>query len=151
MVRRTRSSIMKYYGKDLNKARVKIPGCPSPKPIYYYFDKNLDNIFNRTLKLIINEFNYSRYTSLLYLKKDLNPLEKASQRNMGKFMKILLLKRLESSFHAFKNSVNRFILSYTRFIGEYKKGNVYVSKKDINKIFELLESDNDHCNTKFNY
>ena len=50
-----------------------------------------------------------------------------------------------------KNSVDRFILSYTRFIGEYKKGNVYVSKKDINKIFELLESDDDDCNSKFNY
>ena len=66
-------------------------------------------------------------------------------------MKILLLKRLESNFHAFKNSIDRFILSYTRFIGEYKKGNVYVSKKHINKIFELLESDNVCSYTKFDY
>ena len=88
--------------KILKKQGLKFPDVEDPEPIYYYFDKNLDNIFNRTLELIINEFNYSRYTSLLYLKKDLNPLVKASQRNMGKFMKILLLKRLESSFHAFK-------------------------------------------------
>lgn len=143
MVRRTRSSIVKYYEKDLEKQGLKFPDVEDPEPIYYHFDEKLDEIFNKTLVLIIKEFNYSRYTPLLYLKRDLNPLEKASQKNMGKFMKILLSKRLESSFHAFKNSIDRFILSYTRFIGEYKKGKVYVSKKDINKIFELLERDDD--------
>lgn len=143
MVRRTRTSIIKYYGKDLEKQGLKFPDVEDPEPIYYHFDEKLDNIFNRTLALIIREFSYSRYTPLLYLKRDLTPLEKVSQRNMGRFMKILLSKRLESSFYAFKNSIDRFILSYTRFIGEYKKGNVYVSKKDINKIFELLENDDD--------
>jgi len=54
-------------------------------------------------------------------------------------MKILLVKRLESSFHAFKNTINRFMDSYKRFIEELDKGKVYVSKKHINKIFELLE------------
>ena len=60
-------------------------------------------------------------------------------------MKILLVKRLESSFYAFKNSVNRFIGSYERFIKEFEKGNVYLSKKYTNKIFELLEDDNDEA------
>jgi len=60
-------------------------------------------------------------------------------------MKTLLLKRLESSFFAFKKSIGRFIQSYTRFIEEYKKGCVYVSKKHINKIFELLENDDDEA------
>lgn len=145
MVRRTRTSIMKYYGKDLEKQGLKFPDVEDPEPIYYHFDEKLDDIFTRTLKLIIAEFGYSRYTPLLYLKRELSPLEKASQRNMGRFMKILLSKRLESSFHAFKNSIHRFILSYTHFIGEYKKGNVYVSKKHINKIFELLENDDDEA------
>ena len=48
---------------------------------------------------------------------------------MGKFMKILLIKRLESSFHAFRNSLGRFIHSYESFISEVNNGNVYVSKK----------------------
>jgi superfamily II DNA/RNA helicase len=62
---------------------------------------------------------------------------------MGKFMKILLIKRLESSFFAFRNSIGRFINSYKLFIREFKKGNVYISKDFTNKIFEYLESDND--------
>ena len=31
-------------------------------------------------------------------------------------MKVLLIKRLESSFHAFRNSIGRFINSYERYI-----------------------------------
>jgi superfamily II DNA/RNA helicase len=64
---------------------------------------------------------------------------------MRKFMKILLVKRLESSFHAFKKSLERFIKSYEQFLHEYQKGNVYVSKKYTNKLFELLEYDNDEA------
>lgn len=141
MVRRTRSSIVKYYGEDLERQGLKFPDVEDPIPIYYHFDSDLDFIFDRTLHLITNEFYYSRYTPLLYLKRKLTPIESVSQRNMGKFMKILLLKRLESSFFAFKQSVKRFIYSYENFIHHYRKGNVYVSKKHINKVFEFLEND----------
>src|SRR4030042_1899517 len=82
---------------------------------------------------------------LLYYKGGLDQLEEQSQRNMGKFMKILLVKRLESSFYAFRNSIDRFIYSYEMFIKEFEKGNVFVSKKYTNKIFEFLESDDDEA------
>jgi superfamily II DNA or RNA helicase len=142
MVRRTRNSITKYYGQDLEKQGLKFPEVVDPKPIFYQFTEKTDKIFNKTLELIIRDFTYSRYTPLLYLKKGVSQPEELSQQNMGKFMKILLLKRLESSFFAFKQSVHRFIHSYRRFIEEYNKGRVFVSKKHINKIFEFLE-DND--------
>lgn len=64
---------------------------------------------------------------------------------MGKFMKTLLIKRLESSFYAFKNSIDRFIHSYKMFLDAFNEGYVYVSKKYINKIFEFLENDNDEA------
>jgi len=56
-------------------------------------------------------------------------------------MKILMVKRLESSFQAFRLTLDRFINSYDRVIIEFYKGTVYISKKHINKIFELLEDD----------
>lgn len=143
MVRRTRSNIIKYYSKDFKKQNLKFPDVDDPNPILYHFDEDLDKIFNRTLELIVKEFAYARYTPLLYLKEGISQPEELAQRNMGGFMKILLLKRLESSFFAFKKSVGRFIRSYERFLAEYKRGNVYVSKKHINKIFELLENDNE--------
>jgi len=145
MVRRTRSNIIKYYSKDFKKQNLKFPDVDDPNPILYHFDEDLDKIFDKTVELIVKEFNYARYTPLLYLKEDfkISQPEELAQRNMGRFMKILLLKRLESSFFAFKKSVGRFIYSYERFLDEYKRGNVYVSKKHINKIFELLENDDE--------
>ena len=82
---------------------------------------------------------------MLYYQGKVDQLEKQSQRNMGRFMKILLVKRLESSFFAFRNSVDRFLHSYEMFIKEFDNGNVYVSKKHTNKIFELLENDDDEA------
>lgn len=82
---------------------------------------------------------------MLYYEGKISQPEELSQKNMGKFMKILLVKRLESSFFAFKNSVDRFLRSYEMFIKELDNGNVYVSKKHTNKIFELLESDDDEA------
>lgn len=57
-------------------------------------------------------------------------------------MKILMVKRLESSFHAFRLTLDRFMRSYERVIEEFHKGHVYISKKHINKVFDLLETDN---------
>lgn len=143
MVRRTRTEIQNYFSHDLQKNNIKFPDIQDPKPFYYQLNDKEDQIFMETIEMITKDFKYSRYTPLLYLTKEITALEKQSQINMGKFMKILLVKRLESSFYAFKNSIDRFIKSYEMFIKEYQRGNVYVSRKHINKIFELLEQGDD--------
>ncbi|MBD3330581.1 helicase, partial [Candidatus Peregrinibacteria bacterium] len=143
MIRRTRTEISKYYEKDLAAQKLKFPEVTDPKPFFYEFDEYENKIFSKTLKLFNNEFKYARYTPMLYYKGDLTQPEELAQRNMGKFMKILLIKRLESSFYAFKQSIERFIWSYEHFIAEFEKGNVYTSKKHSNKIFEFLENEDD--------
>jgi len=143
MVRRTRSEIVKYFSKDIREQGLKFPEVKKPEPLFYELDDKEDEIFNKTIDLIANRFKYARYTPMLYYTGKINRLEEQSQRNMGRFMKVLLVKRLESSFFAFRNSVDRFIHSYEMFIRELENGNVYVSKKHINKIFELLENDDD--------
>ncbi len=145
MVRRTRTEIIRYFGQDLQAQGFKFPEVNNPEPLFYELNEQEDAIFTTTIELISQKFSYARYTPLLYSKKELDQLEKQSQRNMGKFMKILLVKRLESSFFAFKNSIDRFIHSYELFIAEFEKGHVYLSKKHINKIFELLENDDDEA------
>jgi superfamily II DNA/RNA helicase/HKD family nuclease len=146
MVRRTRNEIVKYFEDDLKKQDLKFPDVADPKQVLYEFDTKLDKIFTETIKLATStDFKYARYTSLLYLKAGITQPEQLSQINMGKFMKILLVKRLESSFFAFKNTLGRFIKSYETFIREYDKGRVFVSKKHINKIFELLENDDEEA------
>ncbi len=143
MVRRTRKEIEKYFSEDLKKNKIKFPEVEDPKPFYYQLNDKEDEIFMKTVRMITQDFKYARYTPLLYLIRGISALEAQAQRNMGGFMKVLLVKRLESSFYAFRKSIDRFIKSYEMFIKEYEKGNVYVSKKYINKIFELLEQGDD--------
>ena len=147
MVRRTRSEIEKYFTNDTKKQKLRFPEVENPIPFYYQLNNEEDKIFNETIALITQNFKYARYTPLLplYYKGEVSQPEELSQKNMGKFMKILLVKRLESSFYAFRNSIGRFIHSYEMFIKEFNKGNIYVSKKYINKIFELLENDDDEA------
>lgn len=145
MVRRTRTEIEKYFRKDIEEQGLKFPRVEKPFPLFYKLNDKEDEIFNKTIELIAKEFIYARYTPMLYYKGKINQLEEQSQRNMGRFMKILLVKRLESSFFAFQKSVERFLHSYEMFLQELNNGFVYVSAKHINKIFELLENDDDEA------
>ena len=145
IVRRTRTEITKYFAKDLKDQKLKFPEVADPEPVFYELDKNEDYVFSETIKLIVNDFKYARYTPLLSLKEDITQPEEQAQKNMRKFMKILLVKRLESSFHAFSLSLARFIHSYEMFLAEFNNGNVYVSKKYTEKLFEMLENDDDEA------
>ena len=145
MVRRTRTEIEKYFDKDIKSQDLKFPDVEKPVPLFYELNDTEDEIFNKTIELIAKKFKYARYMPMIYYEGEVDQLEKQSQRNMGRFMKILLVKRLESSFFAFKNSVDRFLRSYEMFIKEFDNRNVYVSKKHTNKIFELLENDDDEA------
>lgn len=138
MVRRTRSEIARYYAKDIHERGLAFPSVGEPQRITYRFDDELDRIFNRTIELL-KTFRYARYMPLLYLRKELSILEQQSQRNVGGFMKGVLVKRLESSFFAFRRSLSRFIESYERFIEMLQGGTVLVSKR-VN-VYDLLEED----------
>jgi len=139
MVRRTRQEIRKYFTRDLENRKFKFPEVSKPNKVFYEFDEETEIIFNKTIEKI-KQFRYARYTPILYLKHP-DPEEKVGQRNLRRFMKVLLVKRLESSFFAFKNTLDRFISSYELFINMCEGGTVYLSKKYTNKIFELLDND----------
>jgi superfamily II DNA/RNA helicase len=141
MVRRTRKEIQKYYAKDLKAQKMSFPDIADPKPIFYELDEKENEIFFKTIKIITTKFKYSRYTPLLYHDGPLGA-DKQRQQNMMKFMRMLLVKRLESSFYAFTQSVDRFVISYEKFIDEFNNGYVYVSKKHIRKIFDYIDSGN---------
>ncbi len=142
MIRRTRTEIERYYGEDMRQQGIKFPEVKDPEPLFYKFSKQENGIFDETVRLLVSEFKYSRYRPLTYYRGKRAEQEIQSQRNLAKFMKILMIKRLESSFHAFRLTLDRFIRSYERVIDELRNGNVYISKKHINKIFEALEEDN---------
>ncbi|MBO5462943.1 MAG: helicase [Clostridia bacterium] len=151
MIRRTRGEVQQYYKDDLEKQGLRFPAAGSPEKIIYEFDDKTDEAFTETIAAI-KDFGYARYTPLLFLKdkKKYSQLL-ISQRNMGGFMKGILIKRLESSFYAFSMTLGRFIESYEKFIEMVKSGKVYISKKvnvydlldngDIKKLMYLIEQE----------
>ncbi|WP_165021120.1 helicase-related protein [Dysgonomonas sp. ZJ279] len=141
MVRRTRTDVMTYFKKDIQMQGLTFPEMDNPQKIVYEYKGELEIIFNKTINKL-QEFTYARYTPLLYYigNKALSEFERQQQRNVGGFMKGILVKRLESSFHAFRQSVDRFITSYEKFIQMYQAGTVYISKKV--DVYDLIESDN---------
>lgn len=142
MVRRTRKDVMTYFKADMNKQGLKFPDLDNPQKIVYEYKGELEDIFKETI-IKLHEFTYARYTPLLYYigNKTLSEFEKQQQKNVGGFMKGILVKRLESSFHAFRQSVDRFIISYEKFINMYQTQKfIYISKKI--DVYDLLETDN---------
>ncbi|MBE6054289.1 MAG: helicase [Clostridium sartagoforme] len=151
MVRRTRKDIIENYSDDVQKQGLRFPELDAPRKLIYEFDTKTDELFNETL-IGIKKMKYARYSPLTYLK---NPTKAQKslmigQMNMEGFMRSMLGKRLESSFHAFKNTLKRFKESYERFITMYEDGVIWISKKNINDyidagdeeaLFDLFEQD----------
>lgn len=142
MVRRTYSEVVRYFAKDLANQKLKFPEVDDPEPVFYKLNDKEDATFNKTIELAAREFKYARYTPMLYYTGKITRPEELAQKNLGKFMKILLLKRLESSFYVFQNTLCRFIVSYENFLREFEKGDVYVSRKYTDKVFESPGNDN---------
>lgn len=145
MVRRTRTEIEKYFPADVEKQKLKFPEIQNPTPLYYELNNEEDAVFNESIRLITQQSKYVRYTPLLYYKDEISQIERLSQKNLASLMKVLLVKRLESSFHAFRCTIDRFIHSYEMFIKTFDEGSVYVSKKYAQKIFDLLEEGDDEA------
>ena len=141
MVRRTRSSITKYYSEDLEKQGLRFPEVADPFALCYNFDEGMDEVFNHTIERIVKEFRYARYKPLMYLRKRDIQME-TGQKNMVTFMRVMLLKRLESSFFAFKKSLARMITSYEAFLKMYHAGIVYTGDGSVKNLIDLLEEEN---------
>ncbi len=131
VVRRTRTDIMTYYKNDAEG--VKFPAVKGPNPLKYEMDEGLAKLFFETMEKIApfdtvtreflfteNSLSFYRYRAIEYLvsKEHRDLYQKRSvtvegtSRRLARIMQILLIKRLESSFSAFKTSL-RNLQRYT--------------------------------------
>ncbi|MBA4719470.1 MAG: helicase [Nitrosopumilus sp.] len=122
MVRRTRTDLLgnERYKEDLIKHNVVFPETTPPKPIYYQLEQSLENLYDATIKKIDNPQQktsgllHTRYRALHYLKPKLKQQYTRADfiaERLVAIMKTLLLKRMDSSFYAFKQTLKRFIKS----------------------------------------
>lgn len=147
IVRRTRKEIEDYYQDDMKKEGIRFPKVNDPQPVFYQLNMIENKIFNHTIDIITKRIKYARYQPIKYYTGEQPEIQSLlqSEHNLVGFMKTMLVKRLESSFYAFKKSVNRFIRIHESFIQGMEKGDVFTSKKYYAKLMEALESDNDEA------
>lgn len=146
MVRRTRREIEKYYADDLKTQKIWFPKISDPTPLLYQLNQTENAVFMQSLQRITSaDFHWARYQALHpdYYTGDMEDRAVQGQRNLAKFMKILLVKRLESSFDAFRQTLDRFITSHKLVLQAFDSGVVYVSKKYSHKVLEFMEDGDD--------
>ena len=143
MIRRTRSSISEYYKEDLKKNNMEFPHVNKPEAIIYEFDKYINEVFDETLVLINKNLTYAKYRPLA-AEYQVNPDSRYfnSQKNMANFIKILLIKRLESGSYAFKKSIQNSINIHENALKALlEKGEFYTSRDYARKLASLIEED----------
>jgi superfamily II DNA or RNA helicase len=146
MVRRTRREIEEFYGEDLKRQKIWFPKVNDPIPLLYQLSKTESTVFTSTLESITSsDFHYARYQPLnpLYYAGTVQDNAVQGQRNLATFMKVLLVKRLESSFHAFQETLRRFVKSHQLVLQAFDDGFVYTSRKHSHKVLEFLEECDD--------
>lgn len=148
MVRRTRTDIqtIKRYSDDIKEQGLSIPKINEVEELEYLLDDALTQIFYSSVEILTEKLTYARYKALANLSKEARLqfgdmqegfLEMSSQ-NLAVMMQTMLIKRLESSFYAFKSTINKQKNNLDRFIKMFEAGAVLIPNTKIN-LFEILD------------
>jgi len=152
MVRRTRYDILNQYGEPDSSGRLYIELNEEKKyfpkrilrTIEYFIERIYGAGFYSEIVNILKDLNYSRYSLGNYLiPKYMTQSEYSNLSTIGNnlrgLMKSLLLKRLESSIFAFRETLKRTLNSYNNFLGLINEGKVVMGKK----VDQLLREEDD--------
>jgi superfamily II DNA/RNA helicase len=131
-VRRTRHNIWndEFYRKDLEDQDIKFPDILPPKDLTYQLSPSLSELFYNTLNVLTHNLNYARYRAVEFLSdehsnKFKNPVNIGE--NLAGIYRVHMVKRLESSFSAFKCSLNTFLTITEGMIKMFADGKIIVA------------------------
>lgn len=134
-VRRTRSDLKAHfqYTSDLDAQGIIFPDIEKPRKILYQLSPAMDELYDQTMFLLSHEVEgvkYFRYQAIKFLlgaKKSKYKNADVASAALAKIMKTLLVKRMDSSFFAFKASLNRFTEATGAMINMFEKGVVIIA------------------------
>ena len=138
-VRRTRTDIesVARYNKDIHG----FPKVAKPIKKEYELNDHLANLFEEAMQTLDKKLTYARYQAIAYLKPEVsNGLYDNAElisRSLAGIRKNGLVKRLESSFYAFKISVDNFRQANQNLISMWEKDRIFIAPDmDINKMYD---------------
>lgn len=136
-VRRTRTDIesVPRYNKDVNG----FPKVERPVESRYELNEHLADLFEKAMLTLTKELSYARYQAIAYLKPEaangLYDNAETISRSLTGIRKNGLVKRLESSFHAFQVSIENFKIANQNMIDMFNNDKVFIAPDlDINNL-----------------
>lgn len=136
-VRRTRNNILNDhdYKADIKAQGIKFPEILPPKELKYVMDEDTSNRFYETLAALSDEENiehlfYARYRAVEFLKPEYRIRYKNAEhigQSLAGIYRVHMVKRLESSFHAFKRSLATLLRITTDMIKMFKENKVIIA------------------------
>ena len=135
-VRRTRNDLMEHddYKKDLKDQGVIFPKIEPPRKILYPLAPALEDLYDRSMHLMSrmdgDGLTYNRYRAIGFLKAEKKRKYQNADRisaQLATIMRTLLVKRLDSSFHAFKESLRRFRDATGVMRDMFARGTIYIA------------------------
>ena len=138
-VRRTRTDIesVARYNKDVNG----FPKVANPIKKEYELNDHLANLFEDAMKTLDKGLNYARYQAIAYLKPEVsNGLYDNAEvisRSLAGIRKNGLVKRLESSFYAFRKSLDNFRQANQNMLTMWENDKIFIAPDmDINQLID---------------
>ena len=145
-VRRTRTDIesIKRYDDDVHG----FPKVADPIKKEYELNNRLADLFEKAMNTLDEELTYARYQAIAYLKpeaaQDRYDNAELISRSLAGIRKNGLVKRLESSFYAFKKSLENFRQANENMINMWENDKIFIAPDmDINLLFEKGLSDDE--------
>jgi len=134
-IRRTRTDLRRNerYAKDLIEQGIIFPKVADPFANQYELTHQLAELFIDTANAIIdkNRVDFFRYQAIAYLTDEANAgtyqNAQTISRSLAFIMQTQLIKRLESSFYAFKKSLSKITSSTLQMIEMYERDNVFIA------------------------
>lgn len=150
-IRRTRTDLenIEAYKTDLAEQGIVFPRVEPPKKMEYLMDEVLNALFYTTVQYLTEldangtpiYMHYARYQAIAGLREDVQHefyenAERAA-RSLAYIMQTQLIKRLESSFYAFKKSLMNFQHATQRMITMFEKDKIFIAPDtDVNKLLD---------------
>jgi len=149
IVRRTRSDLEEHpqYWNDILEQRLNFPKVQTPIKILYQLDAQLEQLYDETIYFLSHPkkgLTYNRYKAIGYLKPEKKKRYQAADlisSQLAMIMKTLLVKRVDSSFFAFKQSLKRFYDATNAMVMMFKKGKIFIAPNL--PVTEFILADNE--------
>ena len=113
-VRRTRHNLLNdpSYAEDLRKQGIVFPEIKPPVSLQYHLDGPLDTLFWDTMAALWNDVSYARYRAIEFFTPEYAAKYPRAQQIAATLRSVYqthMVKRLESSFEAFRKSLATFL------------------------------------------